>query len=120
MTKTPKLKWRPYGKRIYQAAAQDAMAHHRAYEIHASMFPDTRNGGHGSDRPNTPGSSLCYADYAAASTNQPAQYIRDLVRIGRLIPEDFLVSIIGTELDQFMYLLNVAKLTEEHRNEKCT
>jgi len=48
----------------------------------------------------------------------PAQYIRDLCRIGRIVPEDFLVSIIGAPTDNFMYLLNVAILTKEFKNEK--
>ncbi len=119
MTKNKRLKWRPYGKRIHEAAAQDAMAHFRAWEIHQQMFPDTKHGAHGNGVPMTPGSALCYVDYASESTRLPKQYIRDLCRIGRLVPEDFLVSIIGTNMDNFMYLLNVATLTEEFQREKA-
>ena len=114
----PKLKWRPYGKRIFESAAQDAMTHYRGWQIHCEMYPESKRGGRGNGLPMRRQSPICYTKYAAATCNLPQQYVRDLVRIDRYVPEDFLVSIIGTELDQFMYLLNVAKLTEEHRNEK--
>ena len=116
--KKPKLKWRPYGNRIYANAAQDAMTHFRGWTIHREMYPETKQGGRGNGLPMRRQSPICYTKYAAASCNLPQQYVRDLVRIGRYVPEDFLLSVVGTELDQFMFLLNIATLTEEFKNEK--
>ena len=113
MTTTLKLKWRPYGKRVHQNAAQEALVHYRAWQLHTEMFPTTKRGG---KRELGDKSPLTYTEYAVASTGHPAQYIRDLCRIGRCVPEDYLIAVMNTELDQFMFLLNLAAMAEEFKN----
>lgn len=115
--KPNRLRPRPYGKLIKEGAAQAAMTHYHAWCIHRDIFPETKRGARGRAHPMTEGSPLSYVEYAAETTKLPAPYIRDLVRIGKLIPEEFLVSIIGTERDNFMLLLNIAVLVEEFKRD---
>ncbi len=116
----PKLEWRPYGKRIHEQAAQAAMVHFHAHAIHNEMYPDSKRGGRGNRNPMEQDSAICYTRYASLTTGLPEQYLRDLVRIGRCVPEDFLLTIMGTEMDNFMYLLNIASVTEDFKNDKQT
>ena len=95
-----------------------AQSHFHASKIYKEMYPQTVLGKRGAYQGKEEGSAVRYSTFAAQTTGLKDQTVRDLVRIGRYIDDEFLATIVGTEMGNLWILLNICSLLDQVRKDE--